>query len=382
MRTELIYCPSEPHHRPPAGHPEHSGRLEAVLAGAGHLNAARIDHDVPASREDLLRVHDRDHVDRVFASAPEEGLVPLDADTWMSLGSLHAALCASGVHVVKSPAEIVLVRRAAELAGHALLESMRSTRPGIYEYELDAVAKYLFFRHGAQAEAYRSLVATGTNAFHPHYHAGTGRLQEGELVLMDYSPDIGYYASDVTRMWPVSGRWEGWQRELYGFYLAVYEAILVRITPGATAAEVNRGAGEEAERLLAGTSFSEERYERAARALVDALHQGGEDPEAGLSVSHYVGMGTHDVGGRVSGPFEPGMVFVIEPALVVPEDSIYIRLEDPILVNETGAESLIDFVPRGMDEIEAVMREEGLLQRYPRLPVTEPLGTQSDGDGP
>ena len=147
-----------------------------------------------------------------------------------------------GARLVKSEREIALITKATRLSGFALMEAMRSTAPGIYERELDAVGKFFFFRDGAQSDAYYSLVATGTNAWYPHYHRGASRLEDGELILMDYAPDVGYYTSDVTRMWPVNGVFNEWQRDLYGFYLACYQAILDAIRPGDAATVMGEAA--------------------------------------------------------------------------------------------------------------------------------------------
>ena len=144
--------------------------------------------------------------------------------------------------LLKSEHEISLITKATRLSGLALMEAMRSTTPGIYERELDAVGKFLFFRDGAQSDAYYSLVATGTNAWYPHYHRGASQLQDGDLILMDYAPDVGYYTSDVTRMWPVNGVFNEWQRDLYGFYLACYQAILDAIRPGGRGDGDGRGS--------------------------------------------------------------------------------------------------------------------------------------------
>jgi hypothetical protein len=119
------------------------------------------------------------------------------------------------LRLIKSPREIALITKATRLAGLGLMEAMRSTEPGILESELDAVAKYVFHRNGAQGDAYYSLIANGTNAYFPHYNAGKTRLKDGDLLLMDYSPDVGYYMSDITRQWPVNGKFSPDQRDLY-----------------------------------------------------------------------------------------------------------------------------------------------------------------------
>jgi Xaa-Pro aminopeptidase len=169
--------------------------------------------------------------------------------------------------------------------------------------------------------------------------------------------------SDITRMFPVNGRFSPWQRELYGFYLACYRAILKAIRPGPTPEAVVQEAAVEMERLLSATRFSKPEYERAARAFVTTYK--GPPAEGPYRLGHWVGMATHDVG-DYGGPLQPGMVFTIEPALRVPEEQVYIRLEDLIVINEAGAEVVSDWLPMDIEGIERIMKDEGMLQRYPR----------------
>jgi Xaa-Pro aminopeptidase len=268
-----------------------------------------------------------------------------------------------GLRLIKSAREIAMIGRATKLSGLALLEAMRSTRPGQYERELDGVAKFVFYRNGAQGDAYYSLIASGQNAWWPHYNAGKRKMVDGDFLLMDYAPDVGYYMSDVTRMWPVNGTFSPWQRELYGFYVACYEAILKAIRPGIDAATVMKDAAREMDRALAAAKFSKDIYRSAAEKFVKDYLDSANGSEA--SLGHWVGMATHDDGPH-TGPLKPGMVFTIEPALRVPEEKVYVRLEDLIVITEKGRDVLSDFVPRDMVAIEKVMKEEGLLERYPR----------------
>jgi Xaa-Pro aminopeptidase len=270
------------------------------------------------------------------------------------------------MRLIKSPRELELVRHATRLSGEAILEAMRSTEPGVAERELDALARFHFTRNGAQAEAYAAIVSVGSNAVYPHHRAAGRVFRDGELVLMDYAPDVGYYRSDVTRIWPVNGRFEGWQRELYGFYLACYQAVLRHIRPGVTAQRVIADAVADIERTLASATFSKPIYRQSAERFVAGYRAAAGSANA--SLGHWVGMATHDPGPR-GGLLRPGMVFTIEPALRVPEESIYIRNEDLIIITETGAEIASDFLPMEMDAIERVIAEPGLLQRFPRSPV-------------
>ncbi|HEV7684902.1 MAG TPA: Xaa-Pro peptidase family protein [Pyrinomonadaceae bacterium] len=267
------------------------------------------------------------------------------------------------LRLIKSPREIALIEKATRLSGLGLMEAMRSTVPDIYEYELDAVAKYVFYRNGAQGDAYYSLIASAQNAFWPHYNAGQRQMRDGEFLLMDYAPDFGYYMADVTRMWAVNGKFNPWQRELYGFYLTCYRSILNHIRPGVTAQVIKQEAIRDMEAALGSTKFSRPEYERAAREFVTSYKQSATNPRT--SLGHWVGMATHD-DGVDSGPLRAGMVFTIEPALVVPEEKIYVRLEDMIVITDNGARIISDFVPMDIAGIEKVMQEEGMLQRYPR----------------
>jgi Xaa-Pro aminopeptidase len=164
-------------------------------------------------------------------------------------------------------------------------------------------------------------------------------------------------------MWPVNGRFNPAQRELYGFYLACYRAILQAIRPGVTAPAIKQEAAAQMEKLLAAATFQKPAYASAARDFV----RGYKDGAARGGLGHWVGMATHDVGSD-SGPLRAGMVFTIEPALRVPEEKLYIRLEDLIVIGEQRAEVVSDWLPMDVDAIEKVMKEPGMLQRYPRDP--------------
>ncbi len=284
-------------------------------------------------------------------------------DKFPNLAAADLSPILDDLRLIKSPREIQMIGRATKLSGLALLEGMRSTRPGQYERELDGLAKFVFYRNGAQGDAYYSLIASGQNAWWPHYNAGRRKMEDGDFLLMDYAPDVGYYMSDVTRMWPVNGTFAPWQRELYGFYLTCYEAILGAIRPGADAATVMKDALKTMDRALATSKFSKDTYRKAAETFVKEYRDAAGKPDAALG--HWVGMATHDDGPH-SGPLKPGMVFTIEPALRVPEEKIYVRLEDLIVITDKGRDVLSDFVPRDIAGVEKVMKEEGLLERYPR----------------
>ena len=272
------------------------------------------------------------------------------------------------LRLIKSNAEIEIIKKATVLSCLALMEAMRSTKPGIYEYELDGLAKYIYHVNGSQGDAYYSLIANGTNAYMPHYHEKQTQLKDGDLLLMDYSPDYHYYMSDITRVWPVNGKFSEEQAQLYGFYIKCYRAILNNIRPHVPPVQVRKEAAEEMKKILASAKFNKPHHRQAAENFVNGFTRSSNRQYA--SLGHGVGMATHDVGDH-SKMLLPGMVFTIEPALRVPEENIYIRLEDLIVITEKGAEIVSDFVPMDIKGIERLMREKGILDRYQRLTEKE-----------
>jgi Xaa-Pro aminopeptidase len=271
------------------------------------------------------------------------------------------------MRAIKSPLEIAVIEKATRIGGEAIMEAMRSTAPGVAEQELDAVARFIYVRHGAQGEAYRAIVSSGPNAWFAHHRASDKVMTDGELVLMDYCPDLHYYRCDVTRQWPVNGTFTPVQRELYTFYLGVYEAILYSIKPHLTAQAILQEAVRKMDAMMATMKFSKPVYEKAAKAFVDGYRRRAQTTTGrGANLGHAVGMSTHDMGGG-SGVMRPGLVFTIEPQFRVPEERIYLRLEDMIVITEAGARIISDFVPRSIDGVEKLIAEEGLLQRYARI---------------
>ena len=263
------------------------------------------------------------------------------------------------VRMIKTPREVAAMRASTTLACRGIAEAMRAARAGMHEQDLEAIGTYVFTAGGAQGSAYFALVATGANALWPHYHAGRDELKPGELVLFDYAPDLAYYASDVTRMFPVDGRFSAGQRELYGTYVRLYQALMHRIRPGAAPREIIRLAVTDMEAILSATSFRNPRHESAARAFVDGYRRNTRN-----SLGHLLGMEAHDVGVPYD-VLQPGMVFTIEPQLPVPDEREYVRLEDVILVTKDGYENLSAELPIDMDGIERLMAEPSRFDAEP-----------------
>jgi len=269
------------------------------------------------------------------------------------------------LRAVKSPREVALIRRASRLAGQGLIEAMKSTRAGVFEYQLDAAARYVFLAGGARLEGYRSITAAGTdNIWNMHYYRNTAVLRDGDLVLMDFAPEYRYYTSDIARMWPVSGKFSPVQREILQFVLDYRNAIISRLRPGVTPRVIRDEAKAAMEDVFKRTKFSKPGYERAARSLIDS---------GGGVFSHPVGMTVHDDGSYARGALKPGHVFSIDPQLRVPGERLYYRYEDVVVITEKGYENFTDFLPSKLDEIEKLVGRDGIIQKFP--PAQEMKGT-------
>jgi Xaa-Pro aminopeptidase len=259
---------------------------------------------------------------------------------------------------VKSPREIAVIREATRITGLAILEAMRDAAPGRFEYELQADAEFVFKKYGAYGGSYFALIATGRNTWYSHYHKNTAVLQDGDLVQFDYAPDYKYYQSDVTRVFPANGTFTARQREMYSIYLELYRALMTSIEVHAAPRDIVARAVVKMDRAMERFRFTDSTIKAAAAAFVDEYRK-----SVVTSLGHSVGMEVHDVGSPPP-TLEPGQVFTIEPAMHIPEEHIGIRLEDMILITETGYENLSAGVPIEIDAIEQEMKRPGVQKRH------------------
>jgi Xaa-Pro aminopeptidase len=240
------------------------------------------------------------------------------------------------LRTIKSPAEIALMRRAGKIGAAAHTEMIKATRPGMYEYELSAVLNHVSEKQGAQESAYGVIISSGENHPYVHYNRHDRQLKDGDFIVVDAGPDLDYYDIDITTSFPANGKFTPRQREVYEAALAVHEANLQVYRPGLTIEQCRK----EVEAILTKRGFDLNKdYFRRMR--------GG--------FGHYVGMATHDVGG---GPqvLKAGMVFANEPYMFWPGEDLGVRVEDTVLITETGCENLTPGIPRSVAEIEEAMR--------------------------
>ncbi|MFQ3610085.1 MAG: aminopeptidase P family protein [Fimbriimonadales bacterium] len=257
------------------------------------------------------------------------------------------------MRVVKSPAELALMRRAVAISLEAHRALARRVAPGVYEYELEAAVLEAFRRNGAEREAYPCIIGSGPNACILHYNANKRKLQAGELVLVDVGAEYSYYAADITRTYPVSGKFTPRQRELYNAVLEAMKVAEREAKPGVTLRQLHNKVVEffRNHSLRAKDENGEERN-------LDHFFVHG--------LSHMVGMDVHDP--DPNQPLRPGMVFTIEPGLYIPSENIGIRIEDDYLVTETGVVNLSASLPKTAEAIERLV-QEGRRSSTPATPA-------------
>jgi Xaa-Pro aminopeptidase len=249
---------------------------------------------------------------------------------------------------IKSAAELDVMRRAALIGVKAHNAVIQSTRPGVSEKALDAVFEFVCRLEGAVDMAYNPILMSGKSHAYGHYHIYDRVLKPGDFVILDAGPDYADYHADISTTFPVSGTFSPRQKELYEAALAVRNVCQANYRPGVTFGQV----GEKVEAML-----KEKGLDRFANDFRGIVRLGG--------YNHMIGLATHDVTGTFAGPDEvltPGFVFACDIQLFRVEEEIGIRLEDTIAITETGYENLSLGVPRTVQEVEALMKADGILQ--------------------
>ena len=267
------------------------------------------------------------------------------------------------MRVLKSPEEIELMQRAADIAAEAHVEAMKAVRPGMKEYQIEALIEQIFRQQGASGPSYNSIVGAGANATVLHYINNDGDLRDGDLLLVDAGAEYKGYASDITRTFPINGRFSKAQREIYDLVLKTQVACVDMVRPGVTHDELKAHSVEMLTEgmvelgLLKGKPadlIKEEKYKQFY------MH----------GLGHLLGIDVHDVGiyyyDKESRALEPGVVMTIEPGIYVAPDTkdipeqylgIGVRIEDDVLCTNNGPRVLTTKVPKDADEIEALMAD-------------------------
>jgi Xaa-Pro aminopeptidase len=264
------------------------------------------------------------------------------------------------MRLYKSRTETALMRESGRIAAAAQVRAMRYTQPGRYEYEIAAELMHEYGRHNATA-AYQPIVGGGSNSCILHYRENDARLEDGDLLLVDAGAEYQYYASDITRTWPVGGTFTRAQREVYEVVLEAQQAAIAATKPGNHWNQAHEAAVETITRGLVSIGLLKGRL---PKLIKDAAYRKYFMHRTG----HWLGLDVHDVGDyKVGGEWrvlEPGMVMTVEPGIYIPAGirgvpkrfwNCGIRIEDDVVVTATGCEVLTADVPGDPDEIEAIM---------------------------
>jgi Xaa-Pro aminopeptidase len=266
------------------------------------------------------------------------------------------------MRLFKDDFELGLMRRAAAISAEAHRRAMAAARPGAYEYEVEAELLHAFRRHGAESPAYPSIVASGPNACVLHYVSNDRRMEDGELLLIDAGCELEGYASDITRSFPVNGRYSGPQRDIYELVLAAQTAAIASIRPGAHWNQPHEAAVEVLAQGLLDLKL-------LTGSLAETIESGSYRRFYMHRTGHWLGLDVHDAGEYKLGgqwrPLQPGMTLTVEPGCYirpaedVPEAfwNIGVRIEDDALVTPEGCEIITAGTPRTVAEIEGLMAE-------------------------
>lgn len=268
------------------------------------------------------------------------------------------------MRLFKSAAEIALMRRAATISAQAHVRAMEKCRVGMMEYQLEAEFLHEFMRHGARHPAYSSIVGGGANACILHYINNDAVLEEGSLVLIDAGCELDHYASDITRTFPVSGRFSEEQKAIYNLVLEAQQAALTKVKPG-------HYWNETQDIVVAVITHGLVRLGILQGKPDELIQQQAYLPFYMHRAGHWLGMDVHDVGQyKINGQWrvlEAGMVLTVEPGIYIAKDNlavdkkwrgIGVRIEDDVLVTDAGHEVLTAAVPKTVADIEALMSKK------------------------
>jgi len=277
-----------------------------------------------------------------------------------ALGILSPADIVHEMRLRKRPEEIERMRRAAAITAVAHREALLAIRPGASEHEIEATIDFAFRRLGGTGPAYPSIVASGANATILHYTENSRTLEDGELLLIDAGAEYDHYCADVTRTYPIGGRYGADQRRVYDTVLAAQKSAIERIAPGVTFEEVHEAALRTLVEGLRSLGV-------LATSVDETIEKAAYRPFYMHRTSHWLGMDVHDVGryrvDQKSRTLEPGMVLTVEPGLYFSESSsdgaaryrgIGVRIEDDVLVTASGHEVLTAEIPKELDDLEAI----------------------------
>ncbi|TAH12872.1 MAG: Xaa-Pro dipeptidase, partial [Runella slithyformis] len=253
------------------------------------------------------------------------------------------------VRALKQPQEVALLQRAVDITKDGFVRVLKMVKPGVAEYEIEAEFIHEFLRQRSKGFAYTPIIASGKNACVLHYIENNKICQDGDVLLLDVAAEYANYNADLTRSIPVNGRFTTRQRAVYDAVLRVMKAATAMLVVGNVWDEYHKEVGKIMESELLGLG------------LISTQDIANQDPDWPAykkyfmhGTSHFLGLDVHDVGNKYR-RFEAGMVFTCEPGIYIREEGLGIRLEDDILITESGNVNLMAHIPVEAEEIEDIM---------------------------
>ena len=274
-------------------------------------------------------------------NTPELDFAGLLREKFPAITQVDAHPLFAGFRLLKEAYEVESLKKAAKISGEGFEAILQNTRPGMMEYELEAHLDYTYKKNGCRDRAFRTIMASGKNACILHYNDNNQVIEDGELVLVDYGAQWNWYSADVTRTFPVNGKFSPRQKELYNIVLGALDLVIDMVKPGVVFGKLNEAVLEYYGKELVRIGLIKETSE------IGKYYFHG--------VSHMLGLETHDVGGDKDLVLAPGMVFTVEPGLYIAEEGVGIRIEDDVLVTETGCEVLTSGIVKSIEDIERLM---------------------------
>jgi len=267
---------------------------------------------------------------------------------WLQLAAPQAKLKdiraqIGAIRQIKSPNELAFLREAIDLSLDAHLEAMELMRPGLYEYQISAKMVEVHAWGGSEAEGYAPIVGAGPNSTALHYDKLSRKIEDGDIVVLDVAAQFAGYSADITRTLPANGKYTPRQHEIYDIVLGAQNAAIAALKPG-----------------MDFCSKGDRNVDKIARNYITShgkdLHGNSLGPYFIHGLGHHIGLNVHDAGNHCA-PFQPGMVVTIEPGIYIPEENLGVRIEDDILITESGYKLLSERLPRDPNEIEKIMAE-------------------------
>jgi Xaa-Pro aminopeptidase len=244
---------------------------------------------------------------------------------------------------IKSRGEIAFLQTAIDLSDDAHFEAMKMMRPGVYEYQIAAKMVEVHAMGGSEAEGYSPIVGAGPNSTALHYDKLSRKIEDGDIVVLDVGAQFAGYSADITRTIPANGKFSPRQREIYDIVLGAQNAALSALKPGMDMCN----KGNKSVFKLAYNYINSHGKDRESKPLGQYFIHG---------LGHHIGLNVHDPGSTCA-PLQPGMVVTVEPGIYIPEENLGVRIEDDVLITDSGYKLLSERLPRGADEIEKIMAD-------------------------